>query len=234
MVGKLTTGKSYAGSETRFVKDASFKSFSTRDNNILTAPHMIANAATETAQLGAGVRSSTFNVSMTTTTSRLSPVLDMQRASLNMFSNLIDKQTASDYSLTGFNVPLEYADETTASGGSSIAKHITTPITLAEDAVGLRIILAANRPSDADFLVYYRTSSESANIQNVAWTLLTEEAPIPSDENPTVFREYRYLAGGLGGTLNPFTTYQVKIVFRSTNTAKVPVIKDLRAIALAV
>jgi hypothetical protein len=234
VVGKLTTGKSYAGSETRFVKDASFKSFSTRDNNILTAPHMIANAATETAQLGAGVRSSTFNVSMTTTTSRLSPVLDMQRASLNMFSNLIDKQTASDYTLTGFNVPLEYADETTATGGSSIAKHITTPITLAEDAVGLRIILAANRPSAADFLVYYRTSGEGADIQNVAWTLLTEEAPIPSDENPTVFREYRYLAGGLGGTLNPFTTYQVKIVFRSTNTAKVPVIKDLRAIALAV
>jgi hypothetical protein len=81
--------------------------------------------------------------------------------------------------------------------------------------------------------VYYRTGTEGVNILNQTWTLVNVEAPIPSDENPDIYREYRYLAGGRNGVLTPFTQYQLKIVFRSTNSAKVPSIKNLRVIALA-
>ena len=37
-----------------------------------------------------------------------------------------------------------------------------------------------------------------------------------------------------GDELDPFNQFQLKIVFRSTNSAKVPLIRDLRAIALVV
>ena len=52
--------------------------------------------------------------------------------------------------------------------------------------------------------------------------------------NPNIFREYRYLIGGQGGSLTAFTKYQLKIVMRSTNQALVPRFQALRSIALSV
>lgn len=238
--GKFTSGRSLAGGETRFSKDPAYAPLVLRENNISTVVLMVANEDAETVQMG-GTKSATIKVSMSTASANISPVIDMQRASLILANNVIDRQD-SDRTLTspaaraggsGFNTPLVFVAETDPEDGSHAAKHITTPVTLAEDAVGLRIILGANRPSVSDFLVYYRTAGSGENIRTKEWSLVTVDAPVPSDENPTVFREYRYLAGGLNGTLTPFTQYQVKIVFRSTNAAKVPVIKDLRVIALA-
>jgi len=231
--GKFTTGKSWAGSETRFVKDTVFNALNAQEENYANAPLMIINATNEQTQLGAGVRSATIQIPMQTTSADVSPVVDMQRASLTTFNNIIDKQDSADYTLTGFNVPLTYVAETQPTGGSHIAKHLTTPVTLAETAVGLKIILAANRPAASDFLVYYRTGGEGDILSDQTWTLLTEETSVPSDENPAIFREYRYLAGGDGGNLIPFTQYQLKIVFRSTSSSKVSTIKDLRVIAMA-
>ena len=71
-------------------------------------------------------------------------------------------------------------------------------------------------------------------INTVDWTYVAPELSNPSDENTAVFREYEYLIGGKGGQLNAFIKFQLKIVMTSTNSAKVPMIKDLRAIALSV
>jgi hypothetical protein len=237
---KFTTGRSLAGGETRFSKDPSFSSIVLKENNTAFVPLMIANRDAEIAQMG-GTKSATLRINMSTESPNISPVIDLQRASLIVVNNIIDNQD-SDRTITrlasrvtgsGKNTPLVFVRETRATDGSSAAKHITTPITLAEDAVGLRILLAANRPPSTEFDVYYRTAGPGVNIRSVVWTLQTVEAPIPTDENPSIFREYRYLAGGPGGSLTPFTQYQLKIVFRSSNMARVPVIKDLRAIAMA-
>jgi hypothetical protein len=56
---------------------------------------------------------------------------------------------------------------------------------------------------------------------------------MPKDNIRNVYREYEYLLGGQAGNLTPFEQFQLKIVMRSTNQAKVPVFKDLRTIALA-
>ena len=191
---------------------------------------MIGHSVVQTTNIGA--KSSTINLRLSTNSVDVSPVVDMQRTSLSLFNNLIDKQD-SDRATVGFNTPLIFVNETDADGGSHLARHITTPISLAETAVGLRILIAANKPSVADFQVYFRTADEGTNIRDVNYTLVNPENSVPSDENPNIFREYRYLVGGLNGTLTPFTTYQLKIVFRSTSSAKVPVIQDLRVIALA-
>lgn len=227
---KLTSGRSIAGDEARYIKDPNYSSVRLNDNNIANAPRMIGNSAIETIEIAD--KSATVAMRLSTIDNNISPVIDMQRTSLSLFSNLIDKQD-SDRDAIGFNTPLIFVPETDAGGGSHLAKHITTPISLAENAVGLRILLAANKPSVADFQVYYKVSDEGSNIRNVDWELVNPENSVPSDENPNVFREYRYLVGGLGGALSPFTTYQLKIVFRSPNSSKVPSIRDLRVIALA-
>jgi hypothetical protein len=239
--GKFTTGRSLAGNETRFVKDLNYSSIVAKTDNYASKPYVIASPAVEAAAPLSGARSATIKVNLTTTSPNVAPVIDMQRASLILVNNLIDRQDSdrNNTSLSqrlagsGYNTPQEYVAETNPFDGSHIAKHITVPVTLASNAVGLQIAIAANRPADADFLVYYRTSTEGGNILNQSWTLVDVEAPIPSDENLDIYREYRYLAGGRNGVLTPFTQYQLKIVFRSINSSKVPSIKNLRVIAMA-
>lgn len=228
---KFTTGTSLAGTETPYQKDANYTDVFIFENNLLNSPRMIANAANEASELGAGVRSATVAVNLSTTSSRVSPTIDMQRASLFLINNVVDNQDSA--ATSGFNVPLAFINETDPSEGSSIAKHITKPISLEEDAVGLKILFGANRPSVAGIKVFYRTSNGD-NISELPWVEAEIERSVPTDENPRIFRDYQYLIGGQGGSLSPFTQFQVKLVFTSTNSSKVPVIRDLRIIALGV
>jgi hypothetical protein len=231
---KFTTGKSFAGSETAYVKDSNYLTISNRNNNSFTKPMMIASSANETASLS-GSKSLTYKIDLQTVSDLVAPVVDLQRASITAVSNLVDQQVASG---SGGNIPINYIAETNPTGGSHLTKHITQPVALDNSAVGLKILIGANRPSAASFDVYYRTNASDTtaegNLLNSTWILATAETEMPSDENINVFREYRYLVGGDGGTMDAFSQFQAKIVLKSTNTATPPVIQDLRMIALSV
>ena len=151
---------------------------------------------------------------------------------MSLFSTLIDKQDSS--SSVGFNVPLNFVNETSASIGSSAARHVTNVYNLANDAVGIKVLIDANIPDTADFQLYFRTATSDENIFTKNFTLQPSENILPKDNNPNVFREYEYLIGGQGGTLTAFTKFQLKIVMRSTNQAIVPRFRALRIIALSV
>ncbi len=232
---KTTSQSALAGSQTRFVKDASYKIIENKKNNEFTNPRAIYNRRTEnlsTAGKLNGERSATVQVNMKTTNPFLSPVIDLQRAKLNTVHNLISKQDSA--ATVGFNVPLSYVGENNPLYGTESAKHVTKITTLTEEAVGLKILLAANRPPESDFQVYWKTAAAGDDIKRSLWTLVNSETTLPVDTNRNIFREYRYLVGGDGGTMTPFTQFQVKIVMRSTNSAKVPSFRDLRVISLAV
>lgn len=231
---KFTTGKSFAGAETAYVADGSYQTISNRDNNTFVNPRLIASSENETASLS-GNKSLTYKIDVSTTSDIVAPVIDLQRASVTAVRNLVDKQVASG---SGGNIPLDYVAETNPTGGSHLSKHITSPVVLDESAVGLKIMIGANRPSTASFDVYYRTNASdtaaAGNLLDSTWVLATLETEIPSDQNINVFREYRYLVGGDGGTMDAFSQFQVKVVLKSTNTSTPPVIQDLRIIALSV
>lgn len=232
---KLTSGSSFAGGRNTSVtgaysKDASYKSVVLNDLNVNESPKIIATRTNEIASSLSGDKSLDVKLSLSTNDTRVSPVVDLQRNSFGTFENIIDNQ---DSALTnGFNVPLDIVLETHPTDGTSAAKHVTTIVTLEEPAVGLKVLLAANRPSVAGFDLYYRIGTSDANLTDLSWIELPENSNNPADEDPNTFREYEYLAGGIGGFLNAFTQFQLKIVFRTTNTSKSPKIKDLRAIAL--
>jgi hypothetical protein len=228
--GEFTTGQSLAGIETAYQKESAVDIPINREI-VFSTPKLIANASNETNNM-AGAKSLTLNITMSTNNDFISPVIDMQRATAIAISNRIDKQSASPAS--GFNVPLNYVAETTATGGTHASKHITKAITLADDAVGLKVLVSANRPSVASFDVYYRVSNGTTLLTDTDWALASIENNMPSDENPEVFRSYEYLIGGQGGSLPAFNQFQIKVVFKSTNSSKVPIIRDLRAIALGV
>lgn len=228
---KTTTGKSYAGGETAFQKQSEFRAVGLNENNINDKLSLVAHDSAETSELGAGVKSLDFQINIVNADSNIAPMLDLQRTSVGLISNIIDKQASSITS--GFNVPLEFLDETSPRGGSSAAKHLTRPIILEEEAVGLKVIISANRPDSTDFQVYFRTADADTPIVTQSFILAEQEALVPPDDNPNVFRNYTYLIGGLGGDILAFSKFQLKIVFRSTNQAQVPVINSLRAIALS-
>lgn len=230
--GKFTTGKSIAGAETRYSKDTVYSNIEMSENNLFTAPRMIANVANEVANLGAGVKSADIKMIISTLDASVTPVVDMQRASLITIHNTIDNQDSS--AGTGFNVPINFVGELVPSGGSALARHITVPVTLDQDAVGLNVFLGVNRPPATSIDVYYRTSQDGLNLEVRNWVEVSPISLIQADKNPDVYREYEYLIGGSGGDMTPFTKFQIKIVFNSTNSAQVPQIRDLRAIALAV
>jgi hypothetical protein len=229
---KTTTGKSYAGSETSFQKSTSFNGIKLNQNNAAKEPYLIAFDSAETDELGSGVKSFDMRMLLSTNDSNVSPMIDLQRSSITLIDNLIDKQDPAVS--TGFNIPINFINETSATGGSSAAKHLTRIVTLDTDAVGLKVLLSANRPTGTDFQLYFRTGTADEVITEKSFTLQEPETTLPTDENLSIFREYRYLIGGQNGVLPAFTKFQVKIVFRSTNSAFVPRITDLRIIALSV
>ena len=237
---KGTTSRAYNeanyGSTTasnRYAKQANFQPIVMNENNHAEVPYAVLS---DRLADSAGITTKTAELSITLNSddSSISPFVDMQRASLILIGNQIDRQAASD--TVGFNIPLAgtYVSESAATGGSAAAKHITKVVTLASDAVGLKILLGANRPTDTDFQVWFRTANQDENIEANDYTLLTEESTNPTDNDPTVFRDYEYLAGGIGGDLPAFNKFQVKIEMRSINQAKAPTFQDLRIIALSV
>ena len=230
---KFISGNSLAGSETTYGKDANFIPMT---NNALTGfefPKMVANSVNEVANLAAGTKSTTYRVTLTNSSSKVSPIVDTQRASLILTHNMVDDQASVP--TANKNVPLNFVAETDVLGnGSMLSKHITIPVQLAEEAVGLKILIAANRPSGTDFDVLLRVHDGATDsVLTAQYSPLNKEEQVPSDDNPDVFREYSYLDGGVGGLSPAFTAFQLKIVFRSNNSCKVPVIRDIRAIAMA-
>ena len=233
----LYSGYSNVALETPYVAPAGgYTDIALNQKNYFETPIMVANAVKEDTATGAGglggVNTGSLRLSMSTTSSFVSPIIDLQRCSLVLTKNEIDRPAAS--ATSGHNVIFDYAAETTPFSGSALAKHITKPVTLTNTAVGLKVLLAGNRPTGSLFDVYYKTGTEDTILTDIDWTIAELEAPVSTSDNIYSYKEYRYLIGGVGGSIPAFTTFQIKIVFFANNSSKVPTVKDLRVIALGV
>lgn len=233
--GSFTTSKSLA-TDTEAAYGTTIANLVNQKDYYFKQPHVIMNDSNETVQISsresttitATLQSPQFN-------NFIAPSIDLQRASLVSIHNLIDNQDA--VATVGFNVPLHFVDETDPYGGSALAKHITKVVSLAEAAVGVKVIFDGNRPSITDFKVYYRILEVGSdlNIANSPWIEELIDQAMPSDGSPKTYREYRYTIGGeFLGQLPKFTKYQIKIVMNSKSSSVVPKIKNLRTIALGV
>lgn len=225
---KTTTGTSHAGSETPYSKDASYTAIEVNNNLEFVNPRVVASAINQTNNMS-GNRSLALKAELSTTSDYISPVIDLTRLSVSLVGNRIDRQAAA--AATGFNVPATYVAETDATEGSSIAKHLFVPVTLEQPATGLKVLFSANRPSDSYIELYYKAveSGSDAPLNQTDWVLATIDQVMRTDDDPSTFREYEYTIN----SLDDFNTFQLKVVFKSTNTSNVPRLRDFRAIALS-
>ena len=229
---RTTSGRSIHGAETEF----SLQGTSARvavvpnDNIYFTSPRMVAsnlNATTEMASTNNG-KSLFVNMILSTTNTRLTPVIDLSRTSMFTIQNRLNTPTSG-------NTP-DFVAETNPTGGSSSAVYVTRPITLENASTALDVRLTANVRSSSEVEVYYRiTSSEiTDDIKNLAFipfnTAGEEDVTVSPAEDDITFNEYKYTAD----SLSDFTAFQIKIVMKGSISSYPPRIRDMRGIALAV
>lgn len=150
---------------------------------------------------------------MYTVKNNISPVVDLTRSSVITISNVIDDNTD--------------VVETDSLNGSSLSKYLTKTVQLDNPSNILKVYLDTNRPTSTNIQVYYKIGSDAGAFDSNAWTELT--SAVPYSDDPKIYKEVEY---NLDTTTDPFTMFSIKIVFTSSSTAKIPSVRNLRAIAL--
>ena len=139
--------------------------------------------------------------------------------------------------------------ETSKSGGPAKARYIMRTVTLADgfDSGDIRVYLTAYKPAGSEIYVYFKPQSVSdiAKFSDLNWQLLTQINSgnfVSTQAND--FRELIFAPGTNGVANNSilytsettsftnFKSFAIKVVMSGTDTVDVPLIKDLRVIAL--
>ena len=178
---------------------------------------MICSDVNEDGEL-AGAKSFRLDLTLTTKTDNLSPVVDTDRFSMSTTSNRINVPASSDSALL-------------AVGDQHEGCYITKVATLTNPSGAIKVYFTGYRPVDTDIRVLYRVLPVGSTdpIETFGYTYFPEPDNKPGTSDIEEYADYEYEISGLN-----FTQYQIKVIFTSPNQAYSPVIKDIRCIALAV
>ena len=209
-----------------FVADGSYREVILNDNNYLTKPYMIMSKVNEDAKIS-GAKSLKMELTLTTQNENVSPVIDTQRCSVITTTNRISNTAIADSQETSVDVDL------------NDSVWISKLQTLAQPANSLKVILSAQRVIGTDFRVLYKAVPPGADPNLFGWVHFNGTGVPdvdPGNSVPTIvdgnvpdkdFKEFEYNVDDLN-----FLQYAIKIVMVSPNQAYVPLITDLRVIAV--
>lgn len=225
---RTANGKSLAGDAVNVYSISDYSQIPINSNVYMTSPKVIRYNPSSP-----GTKSFYLKGVFSTDNTAISPVIDLNRASLVTINNRIDNPI--DTASSGYNVVQNYQDETAANGSSALSKYITRRIDLNNPAAALRMFVSVNRPSGSDIKMYYKvltTDNTDAVFDSLAWSLVEPVTPLPTSTNPEEYTEIEYdvTESELGNKF--FTAFAVKIVFFSTNSSAIPSCHDFRAIAV--
>jgi hypothetical protein len=241
---QTTTATSPSGTQTSFIKSTSSNAvgYDMNENIKFDVPQMICSEINETNELS-GVKSFEMPITLSSSNSNLSPVIDLTRCSWVSVQNILDNiDSSSDVYPT-----TDFVASTEPEGDNNVAIYITRKASLAQSATALKVFFSANRDTDSEILVMYKIlrSDDASDFDELGWRFFNDTASTPglpdTTTNPSLgrddFQEYLYTAGvtddGIGDALDPFISFSIKIVMQSTNSAEPPRLKDFRAMALA-
>lgn len=124
-----------------------------------------------------------------------------------------------------------YSDDIIPVGATNASNYLSTVMTLKNQSTGFKVYFDLNLPNEADVKLYYRLDKASSadNIKKKLWIPISSDANLIKTSNTEQFIETVYTMQDISA----FDQIQVKIAMKTTNTAKVPRIKNFRLIALA-
>jgi len=234
-----TTSTSASGAQTSFstLSAANARTIPLNDNYKFDLPHMVCSGINETNELS-GIKSLFIPIKLTTTSSTVSPVIDLQRTSLFAISNRLDNiDTSSDVYPT-----TDFFPSTEPEGDNNAAIYITKQIALENPASALKVLFSAHRPATSEIKVLFKLlrTDDASDFDDLGYTNFnTDGSPdevVPASADNEDFREYSYTGGvtddGIGESLDEFISFQIKIIMQGTNSAEPPRISEFRAMAL--
>ena len=222
---RTTTGQSQSGDEVPFV-NTGFEEISINKPNYLKSPRIICSKVNEDNKLSANIgnKSSNLRLFLSTTNSKLTPIIDSERVSMILTSNRINN-IIEDYAEDG-RVNKIFTDPTAC-------QYISKEMNIDNPATGLKIILDADLMEENDIRAFYAISdSEGFDPTFVPFSGYEDLNDGKSDEiinKSSGYSEYTFTAD----SLSSFISYRVKIIMTSKNQVQVPKIKNLKVIALA-
>ena len=153
---------------------------------------------------------------LSTTNSKISPVIDLDRLSLVTFDNIVNN--SSEF-------------EASRDDGECAARYITKSIKLSSAADQINIYADAMRPDDSTSIEVYakfKSLNSDNSFDSFGWTKIEPKngTKVPVSTN-FEFGEVQFE----GSTTEEFDQVAVKVLFKSSNKAFVPEIKNLRVIA---
>ena len=146
---------------------------------------------------------------------------------VNLSANIVtDLSVSNTYTITNGT---KFIAEEAATGGSVYSKYITRQIDFTNDSTSLNLRVDVCKPTDATVTFYYkiRELGETEILSDQEFIEITG-VTVPTSLSGEFYEVEKQL-----DNLLPFNAVVFKAVFKSTNTAQVPKLKNLRLIALA-
>ena len=239
---RTVSATSVDGSEQSFV-DQGFQAISVTGQTHFETPRMVASKLNEDRQLSnlPGNKSLTLEVLMTSNSRNVSPVIDLDRVSTVLTTNRLNSPVSNFATDQRVN---QTGQDPCAS------TYVSKMVVLDNPATNITVEFAAYRRTEADIRVFFKTISEGSteNSLDRNFELFpghdntndfgeiinpSNNSGLPDDPVPASvgaeFRDYNFTSR----ELPPFTKFQIKIDMVGTNQAQPPLIKELRAIAVA-
>lgn len=213
-----------------FINNGVYDEIQLNEENYYENPRIIASQLNEDNKLE-GSKSLTMKVNMTTSTDNLSPVVDLDRVSVITTSNRINSWEGgpqvlglqSEINPQGDVSTLPYGDQ-------NDAVYLTRVARLANVSRSIRLMISMQRYGDSNIDVYYRIQKPGSEKQmnDIGFSKIPVPEVGATNVSEAEWEDFEYTVEG-----EEFQAFQMKIVMKSKNQAKVPLIKDLRAIAFA-
>jgi len=244
---RTTTAQSISGNESPYANNG-YEAVTINAPNYLSTPRLIASRINETSQLTSlslpGDKSFGMRLTLGTTNSKLTPVIDSQRISAIFTSNRVNN-VIQNYA-TDSRVNLINSDPTST-------QYISKEINLENPATSIKVLLSGYVNSYSDIRAFYAISEknnfdpifvpfpgysnldaygqviDAANSNGSSDKFITKSNSTEFDSSRLDFKEYSFTIDKLPA----FRSYRIKLLLTSTNQVYVPRVKELRVIALA-
>jgi hypothetical protein len=206
--------------ETSFSSSGILTDITLSEDNYVGYPALICSPVNEFEELSGG-KSFRMDLTLTSNKSTLSPVIDMDRMSLTTISNRI-------------NWPTNTNSSKLITGDEHNAVYITRVADLTNPSKSIRVEFTGYRPPNTEIVLLYRVRPIGSLIplDQIGYEFFPttgDDVKIPATSDVEIYQDYQYEVSGLN-----FDQYQIKVLFKSYDQSQVPIIKDIRCIALAV
>lgn len=203
--------------------DYSYTPVIANDNNVFYSESVIKGDDSDSILVKCELKTSNTNVS---------PIIDTHRASLILINNKLDNLT-SENTNHGLFDSMDFYVPDTKNGASTYSAYVSRAIKLLNESSMLNVRFAANIPSVSNVEVYYRVVLGDTNaVINNDWQKMDSTTALTKVE----VGSNQYIDVSFAKEFDNsdrFNVVQVKIVFKSSDPAIAPSIRDLRVLALA-